>query len=365
MGINNFCGIGSTLKCAYGMFVAPNIISTWNLTTGHVRWRWCRIHVHFNSAVYTSCMCRKTKNSALTHDNNPGNDQSVTQNQKRNRKKFVRGAQAKPNLVQGRAGDETCTSIPCHDIAMPMPPRLCTFVHVCALFDSLRSPSFPCSFPGRKPKRRRGNPGSPLSGPNLVDLLTFNTQSVSTIQKFGTEGKLTKLWDKKVEFPVGLRINGQVEGIDITESLGPQCAKAFYLKISNNVRRSLQNELTKNPTNYKRFNFQTTTCRPPCASPLVRTSLQVYQGREFNLFRGGSCASGRPWRPRGITWRDILTSAGIQLLHVTRTKKSGETEPSPCVQILCRGSDVEVPNKLSWGTVAVETGHCKVLRQQQ
>lgn len=48
---------------------------------------------------------------------------------------------------------------------------------------------FPCSFPGRKPKRRRGNPGSPLSGPNLLVLEYI----LNTLCKY-----YPRVWDRKL-----------------------------------------------------------------------------------------------------------------------------------------------------------------------
>lgn len=77
------------------------------------------------------------------------------------------------------------------------------------------------------------------------------------------------------------------------------------------------------------------TAFPPPLPRLERLS----EKKEFCVFRGVSGASGRACRPRGITGRDINICWDTSP-YVTRTKKSGEAEPTPCLyDLVFRGSD--------------------------
>ncbi len=115
----------------------------------------------------------KKKTPSLTHDNNPrGHDQSVSHAEEKEeaKKKFIPGRESKhgtwPNLLECRAGDDIV-----HTYFHALPWYNChanAATFLCLVW-IVKFP-FPCSFPGRKPKRRRGNPGSPLSGPNLLVL---------------------------------------------------------------------------------------------------------------------------------------------------------------------------------------------------
>ena len=99
---------------------------------------------------------------------------SLTQKKKRKRKKsFSRGGKASMGLGRTSLNAElemrhVCTIHTCFH-ALPWYNCHANAATFLCLVWIVKFP-FPCSFPGRKPKRRCGNPGSPLSGPNLLVL---------------------------------------------------------------------------------------------------------------------------------------------------------------------------------------------------
>lgn len=134
-------------------------IHTYNLITRCVRWRY-KTHVHFILLHYHNAKKFLLNPMTTTWTWSKRHADGWTRKGKKSGE--TQQSRVWESLVlDGRAGDEMETSYE----AMPCHAMQC---HNCSSH----------YFPGRKPKRRRGIPGSPLSGPNLLTLYTLLSKSL-------------------------------------------------------------------------------------------------------------------------------------------------------------------------------------------